>query len=91
MVKVKDVMTKALTVGPNTTRKELLLAAKKLKVNPKECVVIEDALNGIVAAKKAGMMAIAITTTFQKKVFEKKADKIINSLKELSKKMIEGA
>lgn len=68
-----------------------LLAAKKLKVNPKDCVVIEDALNGIIAAKKAGMKSIAITTTFQKKVFEKKADKIITYLKELSKKMIEGA
>ena len=30
-----------------------LLAAKKLKVSPKECVVIEDAVNGVIAAKKA--------------------------------------
>ncbi len=35
-----------------------LLAASLLKVSPKECVVIEDAVNGIIAAKVAGMKAV---------------------------------
>ncbi len=35
-----------------------LLAASLLKVSPKECVVIEDAVNGIIAAKAAGMKAV---------------------------------
>lgn len=38
-----------------------LLAAKKLGVNPSECVVIGDAINDVLAAKSAGMKMIAIT------------------------------
>jgi len=37
-----------------------LKAAKELSVEPGECIVIEDTLNGIRAAKAAGMYAIAI-------------------------------
>ncbi len=40
-----------------------LLAAKKLNLLPSECVVIEDSVNGIEAAKQAGMSVIAITGT----------------------------
>jgi len=37
-----------------------LKAAEKLDVNPQECIVIEDTLSGIKAAKNADMHAIAI-------------------------------
>lgn len=37
-----------------------LLAAERLGVVPKNCLVIEDTLNGMKAAKAAGMMCIAI-------------------------------
>ncbi len=37
-----------------------LLAARKLKAEPEECAVVEDARAGITAAKKAGMTALAI-------------------------------
>jgi len=37
-----------------------LKAAADLAVNPTECIVIEDTLSGIMAAKNAGMYAIAI-------------------------------
>lgn len=40
-----------------------LKAAKLLTIDPKNCIVIEDALNGIEAAKRAKMKVIAITTT----------------------------
>ena len=38
-----------------------LLAAKLLKVDPSECLVIEDSLTGITAAKDAGMHVVALT------------------------------
>lgn len=41
-----------------------LLAAQKLGVNPAECVVVEDAVNGVQAAKAAGMRCIAVAHTF---------------------------
>jgi HAD superfamily hydrolase (TIGR01509 family) len=41
-----------------------LLAAKKLGLDPKDCLVIEDAPNGIQAAKAAGCKCLAITSSF---------------------------
>ncbi len=35
-------------------------AARRLKVRPKECVVFEDSVNGIKAAKAAGMFCVAV-------------------------------
>ncbi len=37
-----------------------LKAAKRLNINPKDCVVVEDAEAGIEAAKKASMVAFAV-------------------------------
>lgn len=41
-----------------------LFATKKLGVMPSECVVVEDAVNGVQAAKAAGMRCVAVATTF---------------------------
>ncbi|HWW00700.1 MAG TPA: HAD-IA family hydrolase [Candidatus Acidoferrum sp.] len=41
-----------------------LRAAAKLGLRPRECVVIEDAVNGIEAAKAAGMRCVAVAQTF---------------------------
>ena len=59
-----------------------IVTAEKLGISPKECLVIEDSLNGIEAGKKAGMTVIAITTSINKEKLTT-ADKIIDSLDEL--------
>ncbi|MDR2850110.1 MAG: HAD-IA family hydrolase [Verrucomicrobiota bacterium] len=41
-----------------------LLAAARLGVAPADCTVVEDAVNGIAAAKAAGMRCVAVATTF---------------------------
>ena len=41
-----------------------LAAARRLGLQPQECVVIEDAPNGVQAAKTAGMRCVAVTQTF---------------------------
>jgi len=41
-----------------------LSAAEKLGVTPTECVVVEDAVNGVQAAQAARMRCIAVTQTF---------------------------
>lgn len=37
-----------------------LEAAKQLKVNPSDCLVIEDSINGLLAAHEAGMKVLAV-------------------------------
>lgn len=55
-----------------------LKAAAKVNIQPEKCIVIEDAVNGIKATKKAGMRCIAITTSFSKEKLQD-ADHIINN------------
>ncbi|MFX0012775.1 MAG: HAD family hydrolase [Candidatus Hermodarchaeota archaeon] len=43
-----------------------LMVSNILKINPKNCIVIEDAPVGIEAAKRARMKVIALTTTHDK-------------------------
>jgi beta-phosphoglucomutase family hydrolase len=59
-----------------------LNAAKKLGVAPDSCIVMEDARNGAEAAKKGGMICIAITTTRGKDQLQK-ADLVVNGYNEL--------
>ena len=66
-----------------------LLAAKKLGVEPKNCVVMEDAVVGVQAAKRAGMCCIAVTNTYPREAIAE-ADIIVNSLEEITVKTIEG-
>ena len=60
-----------------------LLAAKKLSLTPQDCVVIEDSLPGIEAAKVAGMLVIALTTTRKREELTN-ADMIVDGLYELT-------
>jgi HAD superfamily hydrolase (TIGR01509 family) len=56
-----------------------LKLAKKLKAKPSECVVIEDSVVGVIAAKRAGMKCIAVLNSFPASKL-KKADLIVKSL-----------
>ncbi len=60
-----------------------LIAAGRMGVDPRRCVVIEDATHGITAAHRAGMKAVAITTTRPASAFPE-ADRVISALSELS-------
>jgi HAD superfamily hydrolase (TIGR01509 family) len=62
-----------------------LCAAEKLGVSAQSCVVVEDALAGIAAAKAAKMRVAAIPDTrfVNSREYEKKADYVLSSLKEL--------
>ncbi len=61
-----------------------LKIAEKLHVKANQCLVIEDTIHGITAAKTAGAKCIAVTNTYSKKELkETSVDYIVKSLKEL--------
>ncbi len=59
-----------------------LLGANIFNVRPSECVVFEDSIAGVTAAKSAGMNCIAITNTYAAKDLGI-ADAVIGSYKEI--------
>lgn len=60
-----------------------LKAAKKLKLLPKECLVIEDTLAGLKAAKLAGMQCFIVRNKFNREQKFELADKVFQNLKEI--------
>lgn len=60
-----------------------LRTARKLGVSPETCLVVEDAPNGVEAAKRAGMSCIAITTSVTKDKLQE-ANLVIDSFNELT-------
>jgi HAD superfamily hydrolase (TIGR01509 family) len=57
-----------------------LLAAEKLGVSPGRCLVFEDTLAGVRAAKGAGMTVMAVPSPLTKSLNFSQADGIINNL-----------
>jgi sugar-phosphatase len=55
-----------------------LLAATRLGANPQRCLVVEDAVNGLAAARAAGMATLAVSTTYQAAALE--ADVVVTDL-----------
>jgi len=60
-----------------------LLAAEKLGVEPGNCLVIEDAVAGVAAAKSAGMKCLAVTNSHPAERLSK-ADLVVNALSEVT-------
>jgi beta-phosphoglucomutase family hydrolase len=58
-------------------------AAERMRVAPEACIVFEDAPNGIEAARRAGMRAVAIMTMLDEKAFAG-FDNVIASAKDFT-------
>lgn len=61
--------------------------AKELGVKPTECVVIEDSITGISAAKLAGIKVIAVQTTLSKEQLQE-ANLVVESIKDINLELI---
>jgi len=61
------------------------LAARRLGLPPSQCLVFEDAIAGIQAAKAAGMRVVAITTSYSAEILrDHKPDAVIASFRDLA-------
>jgi beta-phosphoglucomutase family hydrolase len=82
--KYLDVIVTADEVENHKPHPDIFLkAAKKLGVNPKDCVVFEDAADGVSAAKKGKMKAVAMKTVYATNKELKDADLIIKGYKDI--------
>jgi beta-phosphoglucomutase len=76
-----------IVTGADVTRGKpdpqvFLLAAERMHLAPDRCAVVEDAVHGITAARRAGMRAIALTGTAPREAFGA-ADLVVDRLQEL--------
>ena len=60
-----------------------LLAAKRLNVDIKDCIVIEDSINGLKSAKASGGYVIGVTTGLPQETVALYADVVISEIKQL--------
>jgi len=56
-------------------------AANDIKLDPSECLVVEDALSGVRAARSAGCRCLALTTSFGPDIF-READWVCRNLED---------
>ena len=76
----------AIVTGSDVERKKpapdiFLKAAEKAGLDPHDCIVAEDAVAGIMAAKAAGMKSVGVTTSFPAEELKKAgADVVTDSL-----------
>ena len=75
---VEETMFSALVTGSDVARKKpfpdiYLEGARRIGIDPEDCLVIEDAISGIQAAHAAGMDAVGVPTTFSQEVLQEKA------------------
>ena len=77
-----DTLVNGLEVEHKKPHPEIyLLAAKRLGLAPADCLVVEDAISGMKAAKAAGCKCLAITSSFRAEDFDQ-ADWVVPDLSE---------
>jgi beta-phosphoglucomutase len=77
-----DTLVNGLEVVHKKPHPEIyLLAAKRLDLDPRECLVVEDAISGMKAAKAAGCKCLMLTTSFPADFFDQ-ADWVVKDLTE---------
>jgi HAD superfamily hydrolase (TIGR01509 family) len=83
-----DVLVNGLEVEHKKPHPEIyLLAAKKLRLDPGECLVVEDAISGMNAAVAAGCRCLVITSSFKAEEFNL-ADWVVKDLSEVPEECI---
>ena len=88
---VDESIFSALVTGSDVARKKpfpdiYLEGARRIGMEPKDCLVIEDAVSGINAAHAAGMDAVGVPTTFSKEELMERVhpEYLLNEIKELT-------
>ena len=89
---VEETIFSALVTGSDVARKMpfpdiYLEGARRIGMDPEDCLVIEDAISGIQAAHAAGMDGVGVPTTFSQQVLQEKAapEYMLDEIRNLTK------
>ena len=81
----------AIVTGSDIERKKpfpdiYLKGAAMIGMDPKDCLVVEDAVSGVQAAHAAGMDAVGVPTTFSKEELQARVapEYLVNVIRELA-------
>ena len=84
-------VNEAVLTGESVERKKpfpdiYLMGAERLGVQPRDCLVVEDAVSGIQAAHAAGMDAVGVPTTFSREELVERVhpEYMLNHIRELA-------
>ena len=83
LTKYFETILTAESISHSKPNPEIFLkTAQKLKTSPEQCVVLEDSIFGVKAAKSGGMGCIAVTTGVynQSELERERADLVVDSL-----------
>jgi beta-phosphoglucomutase len=84
------VLDAALVKAPKPSPEVFEITLKKLSLEPTTCWIIEDSVNGLVAAKQAGCFAVGITTSFSSQILRSTgADLVVQSFAQLKSHLAE--
>ena len=84
------VVDAALVKAPKPSPEIFEITLKKLSLEPTTCLIIEDSINGLVAAKQAGCFAVGITTSFSSQILRSTgADLVVQSFAQLQSHLAE--
>jgi len=91
-LRISDLDFDAVINGLEVERKKpfpdiYLLAASKIGLKPEECLVVEDAISGVRAAKSAGCRCLALLTSFKAEELSE-ADWICTNLSDVPQEAI---
>ena len=87
-----DVVVSGEMVSEGKPHPEIfLLATQMLAVQPEECLVIEDSPHGIKAAKRAGMIVVAVLTPYTRDLDLSEADQVLDSLQQFDYEILDSA
>lgn len=86
--KLASLVTASEVVNKKPDPEIFLKASSKANVDPCRCLVVEDAVSGVIAAKRAGMTCIAVTTSFDRETLQNAgADMVVDDLSDLCDKI----
>ena len=81
------IITADLATKPKPNPQGFKLAVRKMSLQAKNCLVVENAPLGVLAAKRAGCFCVAVLTSLEKKYLQQ-ADLVFKDLKTLNSQIL---